>query len=124
MLPLLIHPLKHGNALLGSQAGRCKNSKQCQLRKYSDGLSQYTEDELRYAVDIVRIDKRIKEIADYTPLNPMTMLKQLAEIERLIKYRNVLVQHTVSIDILSHVEKCLTEEFFVLKYLPSRQETS
>jgi hypothetical protein len=50
------------------------------------GLSQYTEDELRYAVDIVRIDKRIKEIADYTPLNPMTMLKQLAEIERLIKY--------------------------------------
>ena len=29
------------------------------------GLSQYTEDELRYAVDIVRIDKRIKEIADY-----------------------------------------------------------
>lgn len=73
------------------------------------GLSQYTEDELRYAVDIVRIDKRIKEIADYTPLNPMTMLKQLAEIERLIKYRNVLVQHIVSIDILSHVEKCLTK---------------
>ena len=72
------------------------------------GLSQYTEDELRYAVDIVRIDKRIKEIADYPPLNPMTMLKQLAEIERLIKYRNVLVQHIVSIDILSHVEKCLT----------------
>ena len=72
------------------------------------GLSQYTEDELRYEVDIVRIDKRIKEIADYTPLNPMTMLKQLAEIERLIKYRNVLVQHTVSTDILSHVEKCLT----------------
>ena len=73
------------------------------------GLSQYTEDELRYAVDIVRIDKRIKEIADYTPLNPMTMLKQLAEIERLIKYRNVLVQHTVSIDILSHVEKVLDD---------------
>lgn len=72
------------------------------------GLSQYTEDELRYAVDIVRIDKRIKEIADYTPLNPMTVLKQLAEIERLIRYRNVLVQHTASIDILSHVEKCLT----------------
>ena len=71
-------------------------------------LRQYTEDELRHAVDIVRIDKRIKEIADYTPLNPMTMLKQLAEIERLIKYRNVLVQHTISIDILSHVEKCLT----------------
>ena len=88
------------------------------------GLSQYTEDELRYAVDIVRIDKRIKEIADYTPLNPMTMLKQLAEIERLIKYRNVLVQHIVSIDILSHVEKCLTWRLNVLKYLPSRQEVS
>ena len=88
------------------------------------GLSQYTEDELRYAVDIVRIDKRIKEIADYTPLNPMTMLKQLAEIERLIKYRNVLVQHTVSIDILSHVEKVLDMKAQCVKVYPSRQEVS
>ena len=71
-------------------------------------ISQYTEDELRYAVDIVRIDKRIKEVADYTGPNPMTILKQLAEIERLIKYRNVLVQHIVSTGILPHVEKCLT----------------
>ena len=69
---------------------------------------RYLNSCIQIAFKIVRIDKRIKEIADYNPLNPMTMLKQLAEIERLIKYRNVLVQHIVSIDILSHVEKCLT----------------
>ena len=71
------------------------------------GLSQYTEDELRYAVDIVRIDKRIKEIADYTPLNPITVFKQISEIERLHKHREALETSLPDKKILEIVKKVL-----------------
>ena len=55
----------------------------------------FTEEQLRWAIDVAKINMRLKEIESYTPLNPLTVTRQIREIEQLTSYKK-LIEHNVS----------------------------
>ena len=70
-------------------------------------LNQYTEHEIRLALDVIKVNRRLKEIGEYTPMNPITVFKQISEIERLHKYREVLETSLPDKKILKIVKEVL-----------------
>ena len=70
-------------------------------------LNQYTEHEIRLALDVIKVNRRLKEIGEYTPMNPITVLKQISEIERLHKHREALETSLPDKKILEIVKEVL-----------------
>ena len=70
-------------------------------------LNQYTEHEIRLALDVIKVNRRLKEICEYTPMNPITIFKQISEIERLHKHREALETSLPDKKILEIVKKVL-----------------
>ena len=70
-------------------------------------LNQYTEHEIRLALDVIKVNRRLKEIGGYTPMNPITVFKQISEIERLHKHREALETSLPDKKILEIVKEVL-----------------
>ena len=70
-------------------------------------LNQYTEHEIRLALDVIKDNRRLKEIGEYTQMNPITVFKQISEIERLHKYREALETSLPDKKILEIVKEVL-----------------
>ena len=70
-------------------------------------LNQYTEHEIRLALDVIKVNRRLKEIGEYTPVNSITVFKQISEIERLHKHREALETSLPDKKILEIVKKVL-----------------
>ena len=70
-------------------------------------LNQYTEHEIRLALDVIKVNRRLKEIGEYTPMNPIIVFKQISEIERLHKHREALETSLPDKKILEIVKKVL-----------------
>ena len=70
-------------------------------------LNQYTEHEIRLALDVIKVNRRLKEIGEYTPMTPITVFKQISEIERLHKHREALETSLPDKKILEIVKKVL-----------------
>ena len=70
-------------------------------------LNQYTEHEIRLDLDVIKVNRRLKEIGGYTPMNPITVFKQISEIERLHKHREALETSLPDKKILEIVKEVL-----------------